>query len=103
MTTNRRDEIIDHIEELKSRLEHWRREPLMLEVVRDIGTRAMFSKGSIKSKSAFFLTAEARNASRVVAQPLYQESLRDSARVIFSKAPGLSRRDIIKSGCATRG
>jgi hypothetical protein len=41
MTTNRRDEIIDHIEELKSRLEHWRREPLMLEVVRDIGTRAI--------------------------------------------------------------
>ena len=41
MTAQRRKEIMSHIEELKSKLEHWQREPLMLEVVRDIGTRAI--------------------------------------------------------------
>jgi hypothetical protein len=41
MTAQRRNEIMGHIEELKSKLEHWKREPMMLEVVRDIGTRAI--------------------------------------------------------------
>ena len=41
MTAQRRKEIMGHIEELKTKLEQWKHEPMMLEVVRDIGTRAI--------------------------------------------------------------
>ena len=40
MTTQRRSEVLTHIEELKERLEHWKRLP-MLNAVRDIGARAI--------------------------------------------------------------
>ena len=41
MTAQRRNEIMSHIQELKSKLEPWKSQPMMLEVVRDIGTRAI--------------------------------------------------------------
>lgn len=41
MTAQRRREIMGHIEELKSKLEHWQSQPMMNEVVRDVGTRAI--------------------------------------------------------------
>jgi hypothetical protein len=41
MTAERRKQIMTHIEELKGKLEHWKSQPLMHEVVRDIGTRAI--------------------------------------------------------------
>ena len=41
MTAQRRDEIMNHIQELKVKLEEWKSQPMMLEVVRDIGTRAI--------------------------------------------------------------
>lgn len=41
MTAQRRGEVIEHIEELKVKLELWRSRPMMLETVRDIGTRAI--------------------------------------------------------------
>jgi len=40
MTAQRRSEVLTHIEELKERLELWRRLP-MLETVRDIGAQAI--------------------------------------------------------------
>jgi hypothetical protein len=40
MTAQRRFEVLNHIEELKERLELWKRLP-MLNTVRDIGSRAI--------------------------------------------------------------
>ena len=41
MTAQQRNEIMSHIQELKMKLENWKSQPMMLEVVRDIGTRAI--------------------------------------------------------------
>ena len=41
MTAQRREELMSHIEQLRTKLEHWKSQPMMLEVVRDIGTRAI--------------------------------------------------------------
>jgi len=41
MTAERRNELMSHITELKSKLERWGSQPMMLEVVRDIGTMAI--------------------------------------------------------------
>ena len=41
MTAQRRTEIMNHINDLKSRLEAWRSSPAIPEVVREIGIRAI--------------------------------------------------------------
>jgi hypothetical protein len=40
MTEQRRSKVLTHIEELKEKLEHWKRLP-MLNTVRDIGAQAI--------------------------------------------------------------
>ncbi len=41
MIAQRRKEIMHHIQELKTKLEHWKSLPMMFEAVRDIGARAI--------------------------------------------------------------
>ena len=41
MTTQRRTQILTHIEELKTALQRWTIQPMPLETARDIGSRAI--------------------------------------------------------------
>jgi hypothetical protein len=41
MTAERRSAVMSHIRELKAKLEDWRKQPMLDEIVRDIGTRAI--------------------------------------------------------------